>query len=299
VSFTKNLAEQKLIDPPRFVPEGLQFEAIMGSYAFGAATEGSDKDVMGFCIPSKHLVFPHLQGVIDGFDLQKERFDQFEKHHVLDANGNEFDFNIYSIAKFFALALDGNPTLLDALYAPLECCTYISGIARQVRDQRDIFLHKGCWKRYRGYCGQMIHKMNVKDPQPGSRRFEIVKQYGYDVKFAAHAVRLVLEGLQILKEGTLDIRANADIMKDIRTGCYTQVEVKNLIESVEREGEALYLADQAKVPYKRREAEVKALLVHCLEEHFGSLKDAHSDPGSDFKALTEIANVLRKNNIPV
>lgn len=39
------------------------YETIMGSVAYGVNTDTSDFDTVGFCIPNKDIVFPHLRGV--------------------------------------------------------------------------------------------------------------------------------------------------------------------------------------------------------------------------------------------
>ena len=50
------------IQVPPFVAEQTQLEVIMGSFAYGVDSDTSDLDIYGFCIPNKHIIFPHLTG---------------------------------------------------------------------------------------------------------------------------------------------------------------------------------------------------------------------------------------------
>jgi hypothetical protein len=59
---------KKYISPPAWLPNNMCYEVIMGSRAYGVnKADDSDYDMYGFCIPPKHIVFPHLAGNIWGF----------------------------------------------------------------------------------------------------------------------------------------------------------------------------------------------------------------------------------------
>ncbi len=79
---TKKLEEQKLIQPPKFLTSNIHYETIMGSMAYGTSADDSDIDMYGFCIPPKNDVFVHLAGEIRGFGKQKQRFEQYQEHHI-------------------------------------------------------------------------------------------------------------------------------------------------------------------------------------------------------------------------
>ena len=100
---------------PKFVPDNIHLEAIVGSHAYGINTLGSDVDVYGFYIPPKHIVFPHLAGLIHGFDNVKP-LKPWNKAGVKAQNGTEYDFAMYPIVNFFRLCLDNNPNMVDVLF---------------------------------------------------------------------------------------------------------------------------------------------------------------------------------------
>ncbi|PRA80583.1 hypothetical protein CQ054_20990 [Ochrobactrum sp. MYb29] len=96
------LYEKGSIQPPRWLPSNLQYLTIIGSEAYGVSSGGSDIDFVGFCIPPKEDVFPHLAGEIPGFGQQLRRFEQWQQHHVPDCDGKDrtYDFTVFSIVKF-------------------------------------------------------------------------------------------------------------------------------------------------------------------------------------------------------
>jgi predicted nucleotidyltransferase len=150
---------------PKHFPDSVQYMTIMGSEAYGVANEGaSDRDIYGFCIPEKHVIFPHLAGHIPGFGQQPEKFEQWMVHHVKDAAKNtEYDFTIYNIVKYFSLVMENNPNMVDSLFTPQNAILHCSPIAQIVRDERHIFLHKGAWHKFKGYAYSQMHKIRSKE----------------------------------------------------------------------------------------------------------------------------------------
>lgn len=248
-----------LIHPPEHVVEGLQYLTLMGSHAYGVATEESDKDVYGFSIPPQHIVFPHTVGIIPGFGDQETRFEQWQQHHV-----GEYDFQVYSIIKYFQLLMQNNPNMLDSLYTAQDCVLFESPIAKRIREHRDIFLHKGCYHRFKGYAFSQLHKIRTKKPE--GKRKEMVEEYGYDVKFAYHIIRLCDECEQILTTGTLDPRRDKERMKAVRRGEWTLEKVERWFSDAEEHLEDCYR--KSELPYGPDEEKIKALLIECLEEYY-------------------------------
>lgn len=154
------IQDRTLCQPPKWLPQNLHYAVITGSVAYGVSSDTSDMDVVGYCIPRKEDVFPHLRGEILGFGNQVQRFEQWQQHHVFDKSSKqEYDFTIYSIVKYFQLAMDNNPNILDVLFVPNRCVLYCSPVAQMVRDNRKMFLHKGSYHKFRGYAYQMLHKL--------------------------------------------------------------------------------------------------------------------------------------------
>lgn len=294
-SVTQQLAEQGLIRPPGFLPMNIMYETMMGSVAYGVSHDTSDRDVYGFCIPPKDEVFPHLAGEIPGFGKPRPRFEQFQEAHVRDESaaggkGIEYDLTIYSIVKFFSLCMENNPNMIDALYTPQDCVLHITRVGNMVRERRQLFLHKGCWSKFKGYAYAQLHKMRTKDPI-GKRR-ETIDKHGFDVKFAYHTVRLLSQCEQILLECDLDLRRNREHLKAIRRGDVSQEDIERWAADKEHQLERAFHNSQ--LPEHPDEDRIRQLLLDCLEDHYGSLAAAVVRIDPTISALREIRDIIER-----
>ena len=300
-SKTQYLIQKGLLTaPPKFLEFGVQYEVVMGSTAYGVAEDASDIDIYGFAIPPRDWVFPHLRGEIIGFDDCAPKFDQLQQHHMQDPSaragkGAEYDLTIYSIVKFFRLLTDNNPNIIDALFVPRHCILHSTAIGELVRENRKLFLHKGCWARFKGYAYAQVHKMRTKKPEGG--RQKIVDEFGYDVKFAYHVVRLLNEVEQILIEHDLDLAQNKEQLKAIRRGEWTQAQVEQYFTDKEKQLESVYV--NSSLPAVANEAAIKQLLLQCLEQHYGSLHECVAKLGSAENALLEIEKIINREKMTI
>jgi predicted nucleotidyltransferase len=265
----------------------------MGSFAYGVHdAESSDKDIYGFCIPPKSVVFPHSTGkFVFGYDKTVPgNFEQWQKHHVIDKEAkDELDFSIYNITKYFRLCADGNPNMIDSLFVPHKCVSYSNAIGNLLRENRHLFLSKKCWHTFKGYAYSQMHKMKIKDPK--GKRKELKEKFGYDTKFAYHLVRLLNEVEQILLEGDLDLERNREQLKAIRKGYWTQQRVEEYFEEKEKYLEEVHAKSTA-VPHKARYDEIRGLLFKCLGMWFTDEKVIpESNVAKDFfNDLQEVIN---------
>jgi predicted nucleotidyltransferase len=285
---------ERLIDPPPYVAGSTQYETIMGSMAYGVSSDTSDMDIYGWCIPPKDVVFPHLGGEISGFGTPMPRFEQFQQHHIMDKSARkEYDFAIYNVVKYFQLCMDNNPNMIDSLFTPENCVLKATKIARHVRDNRKEFLHKGCWHKFRGYAYSQMHKMDIKKPDPDSKRYESILKYGFDVKFAYHVVRLMDEVEQILSTGDIDLMRDNERLKAIRRGDWTMQQIRDFFTEKEKSLDALYA--NSHLPHKPKEPFIRRLLLEVLEEYYGSLDHLVVARPNEYKdMLLEIKKIVGK-----
>jgi uncharacterized protein len=291
----QDLARRDLLHPPEFLLTNTMYLTMMGSVAYGVSGDTSDLDAYGFVIPPKTMVFPHLAGEIAGFGTPAPRFEQFQQHHIHDAaalagKGRTYDLSIYSIVKYFQLCMENNPNMIDSLFTPQFCVLHITQVGSLVRENRNLFLHKGAWPKFKNYAYSQLHKMTTK--QPVGKRRETIEQYGMDVKFAYHTVRLLGEVEQILTEGTIDLQRNREQLKSIRRGEWTEEEVRQWASDKERQLEEAY--HRSDLPPGPDEGRIKALLVQCLEMHYGNLGDAVTIPNAAEQTLAEIRRLLSR-----
>jgi len=287
------LTKKGLAHPPKWLPQNIHYEVIMGSVAYGVSSDTSDMDVYGFAIPPKEDLFPHLRGEIQGFGQQKQRFEQYQEHHLMDKDAKqEYDFSIYSIVKFFHLCMENNPNMVDSLFVPNRCVLYSSPVAQMVRDSRKLFLHKGSYHKFRGYAYAQLHKIGTKANSQNPKRQESIEKYGFDLKFAYHVVRLALEGEQILVEQDLDIERSREVLKSIRRGEWSEEKLRGWFDEKEKQLEELYVKSDLR--HSPDEDAIKELLMNCLEHHYGSLDNAVKREVPVEKMISEIQSVLDK-----
>lgn len=271
------------------------YETLMGSIAYGVSSDKSDHDIYGFCIPPKEEVFPHLNGEIPGFGEPKKRFEQFQQSHIDDPSaqggkGIEYDLTIYSIVKYMSLCMECNPNMIDSLFTPQECVLHITQVGTMVREARHLFLHKGAWPKFKGYAYSQLHKMRSKTPI--GKRIELRDEFGYDVKFAYHTVRLLGECEQILMDGTIDLRRDREHLKAIRRGELSENDIFQWASEKEKFLEGLY--HSSKLPNHPDVATIRQLLLDCLEHHYGSLGACVVQVDPAVVALRDIRDILNR-----
>lgn len=289
-----DLLKKELIHPPKWLPDNTMYLTLMGSVAYGCSSDTSDVDIYGFAIPDKGSVFPHTLGEIQGFGTPVQRFEQWSEHHVDDKSARKmYDFTIFSIVKYFHLVMQNNPNALDSLFTPQNCVIHMTHVGNIMRENRRMFLHKGCWPRLKGYAYSQLHKASTKNPEAGSKRSELREQFGMDVKFMYHVVRLLYEAEMILTEGDLDLQRHREHLKSIRRGEISEADIRLWAAEKEKQLEAVYSAST--LQHGPDEAKIKALLLQCLEAHYGSLdKLGYINPDAAETALQEIEEIISK-----
>lgn len=297
-SKVKELTNKQLINPPKWLPDNVMYETIMGSFAYGVSSDTSDTDLYGFCMPEKSTLFPHLDGEIQGFGRQKQRFEQYQQHHIIDKDalagkGRSYDVSMFNIVKYFQLCMENNPNMLDSIFTPLNCVLHSTKVGNLVRENRKIFLHKGAYHKFLGYAHSQLHKMSTKNPQEDSKRYQNIKEKGFDTKYAYHLVRLADECEQILSIGDINLQRANEHMKAVRRGEVSEQEIRDWFAARERTLEKMYA--ECKLQHTPDEEQIKTLLVHCLEEHYGNLEKAFVDTNAANIALQQIQDVLDKN----
>jgi predicted nucleotidyltransferase len=163
-NYISQLVEKELIHPPKWLPGNVLFEGLTGSVAYACSTDTSDMDVVGFCMPPKETIFPHLRGEIFGFGTPGERFEQFQQHGIDVPEWNKrFDITSFSIVKFMQLAMENNPNVIELLFLPRRCILTSTQISEHIRSHRHQFLHLGGFHKNRGYAMSTINNMKKID----------------------------------------------------------------------------------------------------------------------------------------
>jgi len=123
-----------------------------GSHAYGTNTATSDEDFKGVAIPPQKYFYGYTH-----------RFEQAELKAPDD------DAVIYDIRKFFNLAADCNPNIIEVLHTDPSDHFIVSPIGRTILDHKDAFLSKKIKHTFLGYSVSQLkriktHKRWIMDP---------------------------------------------------------------------------------------------------------------------------------------
>lgn len=134
------------------------------------------------------------------------------------------------------------------------------------------------------------HRLYAKAKE-NSGRIEQIKRHGMDTKFLYHVARLADECMQILTLGDLDLQRSKEYMKAIRRGEVSEEELRDWFAVQELSLEKAY--SESKLPYAPNEAKIKAVLLQCLEHHYGSLdKLGYVAPDAALVAIRSIGEIV-------
>jgi hypothetical protein len=118
------------------------FLSIHGSNAYGLDTEDSDVDITGIAIPPQNYFY----GFLNNFD---------------QAQFNKPDGQIYGITKFFKLAVDNNPNVLELLWIDPKFWVKSTPIFETLVKNRNLFLSKKCRFTYSGYAHAQLNRIKL------------------------------------------------------------------------------------------------------------------------------------------
>jgi hypothetical protein len=189
----------------------------VGSTAHGTGIPGGeDHDELGVVVESAAQVL----GLDDrGFRTVMQRTQPEGSR----SGPGDIDRTLHSLRRFVRLAASGNPSVLMALWAPIE---HVDEHGLALRALGDAFVGRHVLPRYRGYMqaqGQRL--LGLRGANRGTRgsggREELIAAHGFDTKFAMHAARLGFQGVELVTTGKLDLPIQgepADWLRAVRHG---------------------------------------------------------------------------------
>lgn len=291
-SALKRLVNKGLATPPDWLLTNMHLEVVHGSRAYNLHTEESDYDIYGVVIPPKRYLFPHLESYIVGWDRNIPKFDQYEQKSIVEPDSKkEFSFNIYNIVKFFRLAADNNPNILQTLFVNSTCIKHCTVVGHNILEHRKDFLSKKAWEKFRGYASTQVHKCTHEEPT--GKRKALCQKYGFDIKFASMALKLLSDCEYLFKYNDLDLMYNSDEGRAIRRGEWTLD--RFLKEFEQRKLATEYLYAKSDLPNEPDEEKIKDLLIKSIDSHYKILgTDALVRAKAETIALREIDAALNK-----
>jgi predicted nucleotidyltransferase len=163
-------------------------EGIVGSIAYGLATEDSDIDKLGvYLAPTQRVL---------SFNKPKESIVTTDP----DVTYHEFE-------KFMKLCAKNNPTVMELLW--LDDYTIKTDIGAELIAIRQHFLSQNVRNTYSGYARQQAEKLKKR----GDFGSDLKKR---QAKHGRHCTRLLLQGTHLLKTGEIQIKLSDTEVEYIR-----------------------------------------------------------------------------------
>lgn len=178
---------------------------VVGSTAHGTAVDGQDdRDEMAvFIEPAVNVC--GLSSV--------DHYIYRDKPDGVRSEAGDLDLTMYSLRKFCRLAAKGNPTVVLLLWLPEHML--ISPLGGELIAMRESFISRESGQRFLGYLVAQRMRLTGERTRNVSRP-ELVEKYGYDTKFAMHALRLGLEGIEMLTERRLTLPVREPDLTQLR-----------------------------------------------------------------------------------
>jgi len=210
-------------------------ETVVGSTVYGTAVQDGleDLDLMA-------VVIEDAENFI-GFGSEDVSVSRTKPEGVRSEAGDT-DRVEYGLRKFLSLALKGNPSILVPLFAPPEFTRIETDEGKQLKSLASRIISRQVHDPFRGYMIQQRERLLGKRNRNVTRP-ELVEAYGYDTKFAGHAVRLGIQGCEILRTGRLQLPMTVRDRQwviNVRNGVYTIDEVVEFISTLELHLEKLF-----------------------------------------------------------
>ncbi|NBM18664.1 DNA polymerase beta superfamily protein [Streptomyces sp. GC420] len=178
-----------LSDPLDLVRHHTVYSCVMGSRAFGLATEDSDTDVRGVFVAPTPMFW---------------RFDK-PPTHVDGPAPEQFS---WELERFLSLALRANPNVLECLHSPLV--GHADGTGRELLSLREAFLSRQVHETFARYALGQRRKLEADVRRHGAPRW----------KHAMHLLRLLTTCRNLLRTGilVLDVGPERDRLLAVKRG---------------------------------------------------------------------------------
>ncbi|MFB6555262.1 DNA polymerase beta superfamily protein [Streptomyces sp. NPDC056405] len=194
--------------PETLVRDHTIYACVMGSRAFGLATEGSDTDRRGVFLAPTPL------------------FWRFEKPPTHVEGPAEEQFG-WELERFCELALRANPNILECLHSPLV--EYADDTGRELLSLREAFLSRRVHGTFTRYAHGQRRKLDADVRTHGAPRW----------KHAMHLLRLLMSARDLLRTVTLtiDVGDRREWLLAVKRGEVPWPEVESRMTRLAEEGE--------------------------------------------------------------
>ncbi|BDH04546.1 nucleotidyltransferase domain-containing protein [Streptomyces seoulensis] len=195
--------------PADLVRDHTVYACVMGSRAFGLATDTSDTDRRGVYLAPTPL------------------FWRFEKPPTHVEGPGEERFS-WELERFCELALRANPNILECLHSPLV--EHLDDTGRELLSLRGAFLSRQVHATFTGYALGQRRKLDADVRTTGAPRW----------KHAMHLLRLLASARDLLRTGELrlDVGEGREALLAVKRGEVPWPEIESRMARLAEEADA-------------------------------------------------------------
>jgi predicted nucleotidyltransferase len=140
-----------------WLDQNIIYVTLAGSQAYGLANEFSDVDAKGICVPPLEVEYNLFH-----------RFEQAENpasleirfSHLKNPKNPKFESSVYSLRKFFLLAAEVNPNIIELLYTDPKHHFVCGPLMQKLLDNRELFLSNKARYTFSGYAVAQAKKID-------------------------------------------------------------------------------------------------------------------------------------------
>ncbi|MEV4335216.1 nucleotidyltransferase domain-containing protein [Streptomyces sp. NPDC049597] len=224
--------------PEALVRDHTIYSCVMGSRAFGLATESSDTDRRGVFLAPTAMYW---------------RFTK-PPTHVEGPAEEQFS---WELERFLELALRANPNILECLHSPLV--EHADDTGRELLSLRGAFLSRRAHETFVRYADGQRRKLEADVRQYGAPRW----------KHAMHLLRLLTSCRDLLRTGELviDVGAGRERLLEVKRGEVPWERVESWMTRLSEEAESA--ARTTPLPTEPDRARVEDFLVRVRRTSAG------------------------------
>lgn len=153
----------------KLIQDCTDYLVVVGSHAYGTAKPTSDIDIRGIATPppeyflcfDKHFEQYDATHCVQDYPFRKE-VQKYALDNKIECNPtDDVDSCIFDIRKFFTLASQCNPNVIELLFVDNNEILISSKVGDALRSNRNVFLSARAKFTYSGYAYSQLHRINL------------------------------------------------------------------------------------------------------------------------------------------
>lgn len=240
----------------RIAEGGCILRSVVGSTVHGLSNPGTDdRDEMGVCVEPREYV------------LGLRPFEHWvyrTQPEGAPSGPGDLDLVIYGVRKFCRLAMKGSPTVLLLLFVDGEHVVQRTELGAELQALAPAFLSRRTGNAFLGYLD--AQRRGLLGDRHATRTRELSDTHGYDTKYAMHALRIAVQGIELVSSGRITLpvpEPDRSGLRAVRRGEPTLAEV--VAELDEATARLTGLVDASDLPDEADAAAVDRFLVGAYQ----------------------------------